>query len=43
MNEQIFSVVRDGRWACPVCKARFHELAEKKRHIKAEHPKKVRS
>lgn len=26
-----------GRYSCPVCSARFTELADKKRHIKTEH------
>lgn len=29
-----------GRFTCPVCARRFHELAAKKTHIKLKHPRK---
>lgn len=28
-----------GRFGCPVCPRRFHELAAKKAHVKTQHPK----
>lgn len=39
MNADVFSVIRDGKYACPLpeCKRRFHTLAEKKQHVKTKH------
>ena len=28
-----------GKYACPVCERRFHELAEKKKHMRKHGPK----
>lgn len=27
------------RWACPACEKRFPTLAEKKRHVRDDHPR----
>lgn len=29
----------EGRYECPACPARFHALADKKRHIRTTHQK----
>lgn len=37
MDLQEFQVLH--RWGCPVCTERFPTLAEKKQHVKEEHPR----
>ena len=32
-----------GRYSCPVCQLRFAVLAEKKQHVRLNHPKGVKS
>lgn len=39
MSADVYSVIRDGKYSCPVCQARSHTLADKKAHIRTEHPK----
>lgn len=34
--------VEPGRYSCPVCERRFESLPDKKHHLKAEHPKRVK-
>lgn len=31
-----------GRHGCPICRARFESVGDKKRHIRKKHPKETR-
>lgn len=35
---EIVTIIR-GKYACPLCPKRYVELADKKKHMKTEHPK----